>query len=183
MNEFTNVKRTFVRDLRASLHKVETIGINSAQVDYQKRYKTNAFLETVLRGRLEWIAQVRGRSFSAYRTLAKRFNQQFPLSPVPIDPTYGEIAERAVWVVEYAYDESFAQGTAFFLDGVGLVTANHVLAELPSGKSADLYRPQVPAVKYKATPSACRCEHRDLLVLDHDIPPEAHLSFASGEFS
>ena len=65
VNEFTNVKRTFVRDLRAALYKVEKLGIVAAEDEYQKRYKTSASLEQVLRGRLEWIAQVRGRSFTA----------------------------------------------------------------------------------------------------------------------
>jgi hypothetical protein len=101
VNEFTNVKRSFVRNLRAALYKVETMGLAEAERDYQRRYKTDAPLEQVLRGRLEWIAQVRGRSFSAYRTLARRFNQQFPASGLAIFPTYEEIAERAVWVVEF----------------------------------------------------------------------------------
>jgi hypothetical protein len=102
VNEFTNVKRSFVRNLRAALYKVETVGLAKAEEDYRKRYKTNAQLEQILRGRLEWIAQVRGRSFSAYRTLAKRFNQQFPSSAVPILPTYDEIAERSVWVMNFS---------------------------------------------------------------------------------
>jgi hypothetical protein len=176
VNEFTNVKRTFVRDLRAALHKVETIGISLAEKDYQKRYKTDAALEKVLRGRLEWIAQVRGRSFTAYRTLAKRFNKQFPSAPIPVEPTYDEIAELAVWVLEFAEGESCAQGTAFFLEGIGLVTADHVLAELPPGKTADLYRPKTPSIKFQVVPSGRRCEDRDLAILDHNLPSTAYLS-------
>jgi RNA-directed DNA polymerase len=95
VNEFTNVKRSFVRNLRAALFKVERMGVAPAEKDYQTRYKTNASLKQILRGRLEWMAQVRGRSFSAYRTLAKRFNEQFPASAIPVHPTYAELAERA----------------------------------------------------------------------------------------
>jgi RNA-directed DNA polymerase len=120
VNEFTNVKRTFVRNLRAAIYKVETIGISAAEKDYQKRYHTAASLEQILRGRLEWLAQVRGRSLGAYRTLAKRFNQQFPASEIPILPTYEEIAERAVWVIDFFVDNVCEQGTAFFLEGIGL---------------------------------------------------------------
>ena len=176
VNEFTNLKRTFVRDLRAALHKVETMGGVAAEKDYQARYKTTASLEQVLRGRLEWIAQVRGRSFSAYRTLAKRFNQQFPTSVIPILPTSAEIAERAVWVIEFFAGTVCEQGTAFFLEGVGLVTAGHVLENLPAGESAELYRPSDPGKKFKATPSSRRCPDRDLAILDHDIPIGDHLS-------
>jgi RNA-directed DNA polymerase len=128
VNEFTNVKRTFVRDVRAALFKVETVGVALAEKDYQNRYKANVSIERVLRGRLEWIAQVRGRSFSAYRTLAKRFNNLFPSALLPIEPTYDEIIERAVWIVEFDEDGiNGNQGTAFFLENVGLVTADHVL--------------------------------------------------------
>ena len=177
VNEFTNVKRSFVRDLRAALYKVEKMGIAPAEKDYQKRYKTAAPLEQVLRGRLEWIAQVRGRSFSAYRTLAKRFNLQFPASALPVHPTYAEIADRAVWVVDFFTEGKVCeQGTAFFLEGVGLVTANHVLEKLPPGGHAELYRPSEPTKKFKATSSSRRCAHRDLAILDHNVPPGAYLS-------
>jgi RNA-directed DNA polymerase len=175
VNEFTNVKRTFVRNLRSALYKVETAGVATAAKDYQKRYKTDAPLEQVLRGRLEWIAQVRGRSFSVYRTLAKRFNQQFPASALPILPTYDEIAEAAVWVVEFLSGELCEQGTAFFLEGVGLVTADHVLEKLPSGEHADLYRPIEPSKKFKVTPSSRRCAQRDLVILNHDVPTGGYL--------
>jgi hypothetical protein len=165
-----------VRNLRAALYKVEALGVTAAEADYRKRYKTSARLEQVLRGRLEWIAQVRGRSFGAYRTLAKRFNQQFPASALTVLPTYGEIAERSVWVVDFFIGKDHEQGTAFFLEGVGLVTANHVLEKLPPGQHADLHRPGNPTKKFKATPSSRRCSHRDLLILDHDVPANEHLN-------
>ncbi|MHB8270591.1 reverse transcriptase domain-containing protein [Bradyrhizobium sp.] len=177
VNEFTNVRRTFVRNLRAALYKAEKLGLASAQSDYQKKYKTKATLEQILRGRLEWIAQVRGRSFDPYRTLGKRFNLLFPNSPIQILPTYDEIAERAVWVVEFWIDEDAnGQGTAFFLEGVGLVTAYHVLEKLPSGMKADLFRPSNAGKKFKAWSSSRKCQHRDLMILEHDVSPSDYLS-------
>jgi RNA-directed DNA polymerase len=185
VNEFTNVKRTFVRNLRASLYRVETMGIGAAEKDYQKRYRTTASLEQILRGRLEWIAQVRGRSFGAYRTLAKRFNAVFPASPIAVLPTYEEIAERAVWVIDFCEDPvskegepklACAQGTAFFLEGIGLVTAHHVLADLPLGCSAVLHRPGAPGKTSKAVPSGRQCPYRDLMILEHDVPTVDYLS-------
>jgi hypothetical protein len=176
VNEFTNVKRTFVRSIRASLYKIEKEGVAAAEADYQKRYKTKARLEQILRGRLEWLAQVRGRGFSAYRTLARRFNLQFPSHPLVVSPTNEETAERAVWVVEFLIGGESQQGTAFFLDGIGLVTADHVLEKMPAGAHADLYRPSEPTKKFKAMPSARRCSHRDLAILDHDVPANDYLS-------
>jgi len=176
VNEFTNVKRTFVRDLRAALYEIEKMGIAEAEKNYQERYNTKTSLEQVLRGRLEWIAQVRGRSFSGYRALARRFNKQFPAAAVPIHPTYADIAERAVWVVDvFIDDKKSAQGTAFFLEGVGLVTANHVLENLKPGEHAILHRPSAPTKEFKVMPSSRRCPHRDLAILDHSVPSVDHL--------
>jgi RNA-directed DNA polymerase len=176
VNEFTNVRRSFVRNLRAALYKTEKLGLATAQPAYQKKYHTNAALEQILRGRLEWVAQVRGRSFGPYRTLAKRFNQLFPNSPLAILPTYDEIAERAVWIVEFFVDEEHcAQGSAFFLENVGLVTAYHVLEKLPPGVHAELFRPNNAGKKFKAKPSSRKCPDRDLMILEHDVPEGDHL--------
>jgi RNA-directed DNA polymerase len=80
-----------------------------------------------------------------------------------------------VWVIEFFIDDVCHQGTAFFLEGVGLVTADHVLEKLPSGKHAVLHRPSAPGKNFKATPTTRRCAHRDLSILDHDVPIENRL--------
>ena len=176
VNEFTNVKRSFLRNLRAALYKVETMGITAAEMDYQERYGTKAPLEQILRGRLEWVAQVRGRSFSAYRTLARRFNHSFPSPGIPIRPTHEEIAERSVWVIEILDGDISEQGTAFFFEGVGLVTADHVLQKLVPGKHAEIFRPAELNKRFKVSPSARRCPIRDLVILDHNVPVGDYLS-------
>lgn len=187
VNEFPNVKRTFVRNLRASLYKAETMGISAAEKDYQKRYRATASLEQIIRGRLEWIAQVRGRSFGAYRTLAKRFNAIFPASPIAVLPTYDEVAEQAVWVIEFCEDvagksePACAQGTAFFVEDIGLVTAHHVLVDLPLGCSAVLHRPSLPSKQFKATPTKRQCPYRDLVILEHDVPVADYLSLPAAK--
>ncbi|MCW5676225.1 MAG: trypsin-like peptidase domain-containing protein [Xanthobacteraceae bacterium] len=175
VNEFTNVKRGFVRNIRAALYKIEKVGVSVAEQEYQSRYKTKSPLAQILKGRLDWLAQVRGKSFNAYRSLAKRYNKLFPHTSVSIDPTYEEIAEQAVWVIEYFIDDKSEQGTAFFLEGVGLVTADHVIAQLPKGQSADLHNLSEPGKKFKATPTDKRCATRDLAILDHDIPEKSYL--------
>lgn len=178
VNEFTNIRRTFVRDVRAALFQVETMGADVAEAKYHARYSNSGNLECVLRGKLEWIAQVRGRSFSAYRSLAKRFNKQFPSALLAMEPTYEEIIERAVWIIEFAEGSIFTQGTAFFLQGIGLVTADHVIRVVPVGSSLDLYRPLAAQKRYKVTASACQDEHRDLVVLSHNVPSDQYLSLS-----
>ncbi|RYH52764.1 MAG: hypothetical protein EON54_14285 [Alcaligenaceae bacterium] len=170
VNEFTNIRRDFLRNVRSSLYRMETLGVADAEAEYQSKYDPKAKLHSVVRGRLEWIAQVRGRSFEPYRILAGRFNALYPAAtPLPINPTNDELLAKAVFVIDYGKGKNMAQGTAFFLEGAGLVTAHHVLAKMQSG-SATLYRADEPTKKYKARFSARVCSHRDLAILDHDVP-------------
>lgn len=171
VNEFANVRRNFVRNLRAGLYRTERLGPEAAQLEHAAKFGEDASLEQALRGQLEWIAQVRGKSFGAYRTLGGRFNALYPARPVPIDPTYEEVARRAVFVLEYGEAEQVSQGTAFLLEGVGLVTAHHVL-ETMDVPWADLFRAHEPTKKFKARPSSKQCSHRDLVILEHDLPEE-----------
>ncbi|MFT4077486.1 MAG: reverse transcriptase domain-containing protein [Asticcacaulis sp.] len=172
VNEFTNVRRTFVRDLRAALFKVQTLGLAAAQADYDAKYGPGTDLQRMLRGRLEWLGQVRSRSFSAYRTLAFRYNDLFPLNQIPIDPTFDEILKEAVLVVQWDEGDTGdqdAQGTAFFLEGVGLVTAHHCLKDMPV-EWAEIFHPHRPTIKYRAKLSPKFSEHHDLAILEHNIP-------------
>lgn len=173
VSEFTNVRRTFVRNLRSSLYRVQLLGLEQAQAEFAARYKADEKLEDVLRGRLDWLAQVRGRSFSAYRSLAARYNALFPERPLRIDPTPEEVATDAVYVIEFLSDdtERAVQGTAFLLEGVGLVTADHVVEQLENDE-AEIFRPHKPTQRFRAKLTAKRCAHRDLAILSHDIPPD-----------
>lgn len=175
VNELINVRRSFVRNIRAGLYKAETLGIVAAQADLHRRLGRTPSLENYLRGRIEWLAQVRGRSFSAYRTLSQRYNNLFPLKPIPIDPTEDEIVEKSVWVVEYQVGEELRQGTAFFLGGVGLVTCEHVVRDLPNGEFAEVFRPGSKKYVISAVKSADK--RRDLAVLQHNIPSSEHYQF------
>jgi S1-C subfamily serine protease len=75
-------------------------------------------------------------------------------------------------VLEYneTLDNS-SQGTAFLLDGVGLVTAHHVLAKMTC-PWAEIYLAIDPSRKFKARFSGRVCAHRDLAILEHDLPIE-----------
>lgn len=186
VGEFTNIKRTFVRNLRASLYKVEQLGRTVAEADLAGRHATPVQLDSMLRGRLEWLAQVRGRSFPPFRTLAKRFNQLFPdAHPIQIDPTYEEVVESAVWIVEFLFDDDKGevrcdQGTAFFLEDVGLVTCFHTMESLPKGAKASLYRPSLPGKAFEAEPTKYACPVRDLVVLSHNVPENSYRSLSAG---
>lgn len=181
VNEFVNVRRKSLRNIRAGIYTTEQVGITTAQERFSARRGADASLEQNLRGQLEWLSQVRGKSFGAYRTLAARFNKLYPAKPLIIEPTYEEIGLHATYVIEFGDGDEvdMDQGTAFLLDGVGLVTAYHVIEKL-RGK-ATVYQALEPDTKYQAWRGPILCARRDLAVLQHTIPPERQVSVKAGE--
>jgi RNA-directed DNA polymerase len=178
VNRFTNVKRTYVRNIRASLYAIETKGLAAAQSDFSTKYNTTKQLERVLNGRLHHLAHVRGTDFSAYRTLASRYNKIFPNSKLYVPPAIDEILSKAIWILEVEIDHKgksyFGQGTAVFVQGAGLITADHVLGELPPGLPVKIMCAK-SGDTFFATPTTRRCPHTDLCVLDHSIPVGRYL--------
>ena len=77
--------------------------------------------------------------------------------PLKATPTTIEMRDRAVWLVEHDGDAG-TQGTCFFLQGVGLVTAAHCVENV---EAVDVYHPSKPANRFQAKVLK-RHEHRDL---------------------
>src|SRR5690606_6704167 len=89
------------------------------------------------------------------------YNKIFRSHPIKLVHTPEEQLDRSIWVIEHPK----RQGTAFFLEGVGLVTAAHCVK---NRKTIDLFHPSKHSNIFKATVRA-RDEHRDLALLDHPI--------------
>jgi len=178
VNRFPNVPRTYVRNIRAALHKVETAGVSAAQADYESHYAGTSSLEHVLAGRLNWLAQVRGYSFEPYRRLAAKFNRLYSSSQLRIDPSTDELIRGSVWAYEWITDTAdgveCGQGSAIFIKGVGLVTAYHAVKDLPAGAEIELVSPFAFGKTFSATRTGRECEFRDLAVLNHNVPDENH---------
>lgn len=143
VNKFPNVPRAFIRKTSSMINALRRYGPELAEEKYLqilkgdkqaipsrhcRRIKDNAgdFFIKVVKGRLNYIQMVRGRSDNVYRKLAYDFtvaigkeNREFIKSPE-------EILGNSVFVVKNLTDDS--QGTAFLLDGVGLVTNQHVIS-------------------------------------------------------
>src|SRR5262249_21669344 len=100
-----------------------------------------------------------------FRAIAVRFNASFPDREIEVMPTVAEVRDRAVWVAEH-FEGEMAQGSAFFLKGVGLVTAAHCVEGVGE---VEVYHPSKPANRFKATVLK-RDEARDLAILEHAIP-------------
>lgn len=164
INEALNVDRRFVRNLRAALYSVETLGIAAAQEKLTSTYKIEANIGNHLQGKISWLKYIKGSSDPVFRKLALRFNNSFAQLNIKIDPSLEEIQERPVWIIE----KGTSQGTAFFLEGIGLVTAAHCIFEKEDGK-LELYHPSKASNKFDITVRDM-CKHQDVALLNHSIP-------------
>jgi RNA-directed DNA polymerase len=163
INELLNVDRRYVRNIRAALHSIETLGLKDAEKKFHEQHGGRSSLAAHLQGKISFLTHIKGQSDPVVPSITLRFNKCFPTRPINVKPTQAEIRDRAVWVVEYS---DVLQGTAFFLKGVGLVTAAHCVRDV---NEVEVFHPSKHANKFKATVRK-RDEHRDLAILEHRIP-------------
>jgi len=182
INEFPNVNRKYIRNIRALLHSIDTKGYLLANNQFSSLRKPNSnppnpnLLKYSLHGKINWVGQVKGRGDNVYRNYALRYNAIFPDHSLKIAPSEEDRINNGVWVID-RWDEPQTQGTAFFLEGVGLVTAYHVVKELSVFDELDIYLPLGKSKKFKAYKTNRFCEHKDLVVLSHNIPKADFLEF------
>ena len=150
-NEFVNVNRTFVRQIRAMLHAGEKFGLAAAEAQFHsrhdKRYRAPGrrrpdFVEVVA-GKLAFLAMIRGRDDRLFSSLVARARN--------LDARFGSILTRddAVLLLErdlsaVVLDGVEAQGTGFLLADVGLVSAAHVIADVSGTGLSEMYAHRTP---------------------------------------
>jgi len=171
INESLNVDRRYVRNIRATLYSISVLGAAEAQKKYHDKYSGRGSLAAHLQGKISFLAHIKGPSDPVVRGITLRFNECFPTRQIKVMPTQAEIRDRAVWVVEHPN----GQGTAFFLKGVGLVTAAHCVTNV---SEVEVLHPEKFANRFKATVRNLD-EHRDLAILDHQIPATEYLELES----
>jgi RNA-directed DNA polymerase len=174
VNEKLNVDRRFVREIRAVLHSIKKHGLEAAQKRFEMAFTgANAFvpsLKSRLAGQIGFVGQIRGRHDSIYKRFVKVASNlipEFAALPVVSEQTLLDRLQENVWVIEACLDgdkpsDTLAQGTAFWLSGVGLVTNHHVLV-----KNCVVFSSTLPDAKYPAS-VVCEDEHRDLAILKVD---------------
>src|SRR5690606_19785635 len=98
-----------------------------------------------------------------------------PLGALKIGPDFTQMSSMSTWVIEALnlneHGLPEAQGTAFFLKGVGLVTAAHCR---PNNCTYLVFDVENPAQKYTTTIEKFN-KHVDLAILQHIIPKEKYL--------
>lgn len=173
INDLVNVDRRFVRNLRAAIHSVESLGLPAAQSRFQTKYGGTVDLALHLRGKISWLASIKGQTDPVVRGITLRFNTCLQDYALKVTPTREEIRDRAVWVVEH-WEGTGVQGTGFFLAGAGLVTAAHCVA---GASEIDVYHPSKPKNVFKAKILKQDVD-RDLAILEHSIPAVEYYELA-----
>jgi RNA-directed DNA polymerase len=153
-NEFLNVRRRYVRQIRSMLHAWKKYGYQAAESEFRARWDTKhrksttdapSYAEVIL-GKLSFLGMVRGRNSSIYSHLVRRARE--------LDKRFDALMtlDDAVLVLErnpdaFHSDGIATQGTAFALEGVGLVSACHVLIDGKNEllREVEVLRAQNPA--------------------------------------
>lgn len=174
VNEFINVDRRYIRNIRATLHSVKKSGREVAQKRYEDEYGGEVDISSYLLGKISWLRFIRGQSDPVFRSIANLYNELFPDAHIEIMPTVEERRDRSVWVIEYSTDSANGlvqnQGSCFFVNGVGLVTAAHCVIDNGSPVSElEVYHPTKYSNKFKVTVDKFD-EQRDLAIINHSIP-------------
>lgn len=81
VNEFANVPREFVREIRAMLHSWDAHGYEAAEKEFLREYDTKnrhpekgePVFSRVIRGKLEFLSMVRGKDDSVYRKYLREY--------------------------------------------------------------------------------------------------------------
>lgn len=171
-NRFPNVPRAYIRQLGGLLHAWEVHGPDATADEFFKKHDpkgrvgANAdLMRKVVRGKIDFVGRVRGVDDPVYRKLLLAFSALNPQCKIRIADdidTHFEIIRRALWVLE----GPSTQGTAFMLEGCGLVTCAHVLGE----EGLFLYSPSAPLLRYPVTGSR-HDDDRDVAILEAEGIP------------
>lgn len=127
-----NLPREYVRQTRAMIHAWAKFGEDEAAREFLEEYdvkqrdpdRTVVFRQSI-QGRLSYLAAVKGHWDVVYGRLVARGRRQID-DPDDGDAFYSlPVPEDALVVIEHFG----AQGTGFFLEGVGLVSCAHAVAD------------------------------------------------------
>ncbi len=137
VNRGLNLKRSFIRQTASMLHAWKKHGVIAAEKEYIEKYRTKTikewqeevlakkpgvFFSAVVKGRINYIKMVKGRTDPVYRKLAY---QQSEALGNPNKDFQRSLEQLSTFVIDNLIDDS--QGTGFLLEDVGLITNAHVV--------------------------------------------------------
>lgn len=151
VNSFPNITRKYINQIRAMLHAWEKYGLERAEKEFFSKHDRKhrraigppGIFKQIVKGKLNFLKAVRSEGNPRYLKLYKKLAE--------IDPEFRVIYEKIEQFAKgasiednvFVLDSSENQGTGFILDGIGLVTCQHVL-----GEDLNAYKATCPENKY-----------------------------------
>ena len=152
VNKSPNVSRKLVRQIRAMLHSFKKHGADNAEKEFHAKYyltkhrnpsRAKPSFKKVLKGKIEFLGMIRGKLDPIYIKFLRQLKLLDANLVRKIPPAnWIEEIRNALYVVEAEIHGELYQGTAFCLQGYGLVTCYHVL-----GDKLTVYHPSAPHKK------------------------------------
>jgi hypothetical protein len=82
VNEQLNVDRRYVRNIRAALYSIETLGHEDAEEKFRDKHGGRSSLAAHLRGKIAHLTHIKGQSDPVVRGITLRFNGCYPTRPI-----------------------------------------------------------------------------------------------------
>lgn len=144
VNKFPNIKRCYIKEVRAILNNCANKGIYETAKTYvsmglcknkriisnisdlKYREETVLWFKNVLKGKINYIKMIRGNENYTFLKYANQLNRLFNEKLFNVDK-YNEFFDNIAYnVVVLENDSLLIQGSGFFLKNIGLVTSYHV---------------------------------------------------------
>lgn len=148
VNQFVNIKRKYIKEIRAILHHCRKDGIYEAAKMYvekgecknnkigewikheseENKQKVEEWFKSVLKGKIGYIRHIKGKSNYVFLKYAKELNEIFEeeIFRIAEEMELLERIEKSVFILETETEEKCVQGSGFIVKGVGLLTNYHV---------------------------------------------------------
>lgn len=179
VNEFVNVRRTYIREIFSILNAWRRYGYVKAENKYNsihfKECNRSKKLDQVIKGKISFLKNVLGEENRIYKKIAHQFNlladdkYKFIIHN-PINTYKGAIA--SLWIIESCYDDDdkddciVSQGTGFSLDGIGIITCSHVVGnESMLYENLEIYKHEDQNTRHRLIVKKI-CRHRDVAICE-----------------
>jgi S1-C subfamily serine protease len=147
VNVFPNLRRSYIRNLRAILHHCHVNGVYETAKEYiskgfcnnpeivaaaniqERKEYIESWFECVLKGKINYIKQVKGFGSLTYLSFAQQLNQILERPVFDVSNLYelDRLALDSTFILECEMGDIFEQGSAFYVPDIGLITSYHVV--------------------------------------------------------
>lgn len=151
VNEFANVKRRYLKNIRSILYKCKKDGLYSTALDYidrklcknaeiealrfkeqieeNERFIIENWFQNVLKGKILFLKQIRGKDNGYFIKYAKELNEICGKEIISFEDVKTLEEKIAEGVLVITREDELRQGSCFLLQDIGLVTSYHVMPD------------------------------------------------------